>query len=253
MTTTEERLQRKRSRPKYYRTRALFYLGCLIAIFLVGSFIVHRDWFSFGQIVVEGGKSVTVEDVKTMTGIKEPINLFTIDRDKMEDVLSHDLRIEKVDTAYGWPNILKVIITDRRPAGYFACAYGGFAKVDFNGQVLSVGKGIKDASAPFISGYELGNVYDGDMIDDATVLKLLTFLSKLDTSIVADMSEIDIDGNNHITIRLLNGLPVILGSSDELETKADTFVVICNEIKTKKINAKYIDLTYAKPYIKLRQ
>lgn len=248
-----ERLQRKSNRLKYNRTRALFYLLCVFVIFMAGNYIVHRSWFSFGRIEVEGSKLVTVDDVKNMTNITEPINLFTIDRGNIVEILSHDLRVEKVDTSYAWPNILKILITDRRPAGYFACAYGGFAKVDFNGQVLSVSKGIKDASAPFISGYVLGNVYDGDTVDDPRVLKLLNFLSKLDKSILEDMSEIVLDSNNHVVIKLLNGLPIILGDIEEIDIKSETFVIICNEIKTKKINAEYIDLTYAKPYIKLRE
>lgn len=251
MAIKQELTHRLTDRCKDNRARTIFYVLCFVVLFLAGYFLVHRPWFAFGRIAVEGGKALTVEDVVSVAGIQQPINLFTVDRAKLEHVLSHDLRVEKVTTKYAWPNILEVIITDRRPAGYFVCAYGGFAKVDYNGLVLSVGKGIKDASAPFVEGYELGNVYSGDKIADEDVLQLLQFLSKLDQAITAEIVEIVLDKDANIEVVLSSGLPIKLGKAINIESKRDTFVTVCNELKTKKINAQYIDLSFNKPFVKV--
>lgn len=253
VSTNHERLLYKRSRRKYYRARAVFYLLCFAIIIAGTYYLLHRPWLAFGKIVVEGGENITVEEIKRLDSIPEPVNLFNVSRSNLENVLRNDLRVEKVSTSYIWPNILQVNVTERKPAVYVECSYDGFAKVGYNGCVLEVGKGIKDASAPFISGRKIGNVYNGDIVKDKEILRLVQFLGKLDKSITSEISEIAIDDSDRIRIYLLSGVPILLGNSEELEKKVDTFVIICNELKTKKINAEYIDLTYSKPYVKLRQ
>ena len=251
--TNHERLIYKRSRRKYYRARAVLYLLCFGIIFAGTYYLLHRPWIAFGRIVLEGGENITVEEIKRLDNIPEPVNLFNVNRSSLENVLRNDLRVEKVSTSYMWPNILRVDVTERKPALYVECSYNGFVKVGYNGCVLEVGNGIKDASAPFVSGRKIGNVYNGDIVKDKEILGLVQFLGKLDKSITSEISEIAIDDSDKIKIYLLSGVPILLGTSEKLGEKVDTFVIICNELKTKKINAEYIDLTYSKPYVKLRQ
>ncbi|MDD4320253.1 MAG: cell division protein FtsQ/DivIB [Acidaminococcaceae bacterium] len=253
MSITNKHLIHKRRRRKHYRAKTIWYLFCAGLIIFGSYYLVHQPWIAFGHIVVEGGQAINVSEVKRVDDIAEPVNLFNISRSKLENVLRNDLRVEKVSTAYAWPNILKVYITERKPAIYVECAYDGFAKVGYNGCVLEVTKGIKDASAPFVSGRKIGNVYNGDIIKDEEIWAVVKFLGKLDKSITSQIAEISIDNNDKIKIYLLSGVPILLGSSGELAGKINTFIIICNELKTKKINADYIDLTYSKPYVKLKQ
>ena len=52
---------------------------------------------------------------------------------------------------------------------------------------------------------------------------------------------------------MLSGVPILVGDIDHLEEKVGTFITICNEIQSKNIDGYYIDLTFAKPYIKVKQ
>ena len=45
--------------------------------------------------------------------------------------------------------------------------------------------------------------------------------------------------------------PILLGPVKNLAEKAPVFMTVFTEIKNKNIQAEYIDLTFAKPYIKL--
>lgn len=253
MSTKGKSFVNKPCRRKSYRIKAIgWFLFCII--FIVGTYyLLHRPWIAFGQITLQGGTNIDVAEVKRVTGIGEPVNLFNISRSNLEKVLKNDLRVEKVSTAYVWPNILQVDITERTPAIYVECAYNGFVKIGYNGCVMEVTKGIKDASAPFVSGRKIGNVYNGDIIKDKDILEVVKFLGKLDKAITSQISEIAINNANEIKVFLLSGVPILLGNSEGLEEKTDTFIIICNELKTKKIKAEYIDLTYSKPYIKLKQ
>jgi len=247
----EETLPTEPLRRKTYRLKPFCYLLGVVLILAGLYYLLHRPWLAFGTIQVEGGKQITVEEVKKVGDIKEPVNIFNISWSKLEDVLNHDVRIEKATTKYAWPDILKVIVTERRAAVYVGCAYEGIAKVDYAGHVLEVGKGIKDASAPFISGWKAGNVYTGDVVKEPELVALLVFLGKLDKDNTTEIAEIAMDKEGKITFFMQSGIRVIMGSYEKLEEKMDNFIAICNELKTKKIKAQYIDLTYNKPYIKL--
>ncbi|MGL5207621.1 MAG: cell division protein FtsQ/DivIB, partial [Acidaminococcaceae bacterium] len=126
-------------------------------------------------------------------------------------------------------------------------------QVDFNGCVLNVSKGIKDASVPLVSGISIGNAYLGDKVQKNDVEKILAFLSKLDKSLLSRISEIAVDGQNNVKILMLSGVSILVGDIGQIEGKVDTFITICNEIKSKNIEGYYIDLTFAKPYIKVKQ
>jgi len=47
-------------------------------------------------------------------------------------------------------------------------------------------------------------------------------------------------------------VPIILGDYENLDKKVDTFNTVYKELETKKVKAAYIDLSFDKPYIKLR-
>ena len=98
-----------------------------------------------------------------------------------------------------------------------------------------------------------GNIFFGDTIKEKNVLEILSFLSKLDKEVTDSISEIAVDGSNNVKFNLRYGYPILLGNADNISDKLDIFITVFNDIKTKNIRAEYIDLTFAKPYIKLRQ
>ena len=135
---------------------------------------------------------------------------------------------------------------------YIACSYKSYAQVDYNGVVMNVSDGIKGADAPVLSGVVTGNIFFGDTVKEKNVLEILKFLSRLDKEVINSISEIAVDGSNNVKFNLSYGYPILLGNADHLAEKLDVFVTVFNDIKTKNIRAEYIDLTFAKPYIKLR-
>lgn len=253
MLSTKERLCLERQKRRLRLLKITIGFLCFVGI-VVGCYqLVHQPWFSFGNIDIVGTRNVKNEDVIKTLNLQGPINLFLIDRNRVKKALEQDFRVEKVETSYVWPNILKIEITERQPAFYVKCAYGGFAQVDFNGSVLNVSKGIKNASVPLVSGVSIGNAYLGDKVQKNDVEKIVAFLSKLDKSLLSRISEISVDGQNNVKILMLSGVPILIGDIDKIEGKVATFITICNEIQSKNIDGYYIDLTFAKPYITVKQ
>lgn len=251
--STRERLRRERRRRRVRLLRCLCLCIIFVALVAAGWQWVRQPGFAFGSISVEGSDKVVAADILEFAGAQQPVNLFVISPWQVQKALEHDIRFESAAVSYNWPGVLRVKLIERRPAVYLACSYKGYAKVDYNGVVLDVSDGVKDANAPVLSGIVTGNIYFGDKISEPQVLVILKFLSQLDRETVAHISEIAVDPQNNVKFYLQAGFPILLGAADQIMDKLNLFVTVFNEIKTKNIKAEYIDLTFTKPYIKLKQ
>lgn len=253
MQSTRERLKANRKKRRL-RLLRLFFIAAVIIGALAGAWRwATSPGTAFGCIVIEGTSQLTQSELLSMCGTQEPVNLFVVSPSAIEKAIANDVRFEKAETEYFWPGVLVVRVKERIPALYIACSYKGYAQVDYNGVVISVSDGIKEADAPVLSGVVTGNIFFGDTIKEKNVLEILGFLSKLDKEVTDSISEIAVDSGNNVKFNLRYGYPILLGNADNISDKLDIFITVFNDIKTKNIRAEYIDLTFAKPYIKLRQ
>ncbi|MGM9517307.1 cell division protein FtsQ/DivIB [Acidaminococcus timonensis] len=247
---TGRRLRRRKPKRRLNKAKVAL-LVASIALLIASYVLLHQPWLAFGQLQVVGDTAVTLDEVKEMGDAEEPLNIFNINRKKLLSSLRSDYRVEKADLSLGWPNILKVVITDRKPALYVAMEGGQYAKVDPTGHIIGLADGITGGDAPFVSGWHISATDLGGVTDDEEIQGILKFLNQLDDDLKQRINEIHVDDSQSIRIYLRNGIPVILGSPDNAVAKLKTFKAICQELETKKIKAQYIDLTYEKPYIKL--
>lgn len=253
MQSTRERLKANRKKRRL-RLLRLFFIAAVITGGLAGAWRwATSPGTAFGSIVIEGTSQLTQSELLSMCGTQEPVNLFVVSPSAIEKAIANDVRFEKAETEYFWPGVLVVRVKERIPALYIACSYKGYAQVDYNGVVMSVSDGIKEADAPVLSGVVTGNIFFGDTIKEKNVLEILSFFSKLDKEVTDSISEIAVDSGNNVKFNLRYGYPILLGNADNISDKLDIFITVFNDIKTKNIRAEYIDLTFAKPYIKLRQ
>lgn len=253
MQSTRERLKANRKKRRL-RLLRLFFIATVITGAIAGAWRwATSPGTAFGSIVIEGTSQLTQSELLSMCGTQEPVNLFVVSPSAIEKAIANDVRFEKAETEYFWPGVLVVRVKERIPALYIAYSYKGYAQVDYNGVVMSVSDGIKEADAPVLSGVVTGNIFFGDTIKEKNVLEILSFLSKLDKEVTDSISEIAVDGSNNVKFNLRYGYPILLGNADNISDKLDIFITVFNDIKTKNIRAEYIDLTFAKPYIKLRQ
>ena len=241
---------RRRGKRRLNWPRVLLLLGS-VALLIASYVTLHQPWLAFGRLEVTGNTVVTLDEVKEMGDAGDPLNIFNINRKKLLTSLRSDYRVEKADLALGWPNILRVVITDRQPALYVAMEGTQYAKLDPTGHIIGLADGITGGDAPFVSGWHIAQGELGDMTEDEEIQGILSFLRNLDPELKERIMEIHVDENKSLKIYLHNGIPVILGTYENAQSKLKTFKAICQELEAKKIKAQYIDLTYEKPYIKL--
>ena len=252
MQSTRERLRKERRRRRVRLLRFICFCIICAALLAAGWHWVRQPGFAFGSINVEGSDKVTAKDILQISGVQEPVNLFVISPWQVQKALTHDVRFEKADVSYSWPGVMRVKITERRPADIWPALI-----TDMQRRLYRCGDGSQwwnqGCQRPVLSGIVTGNIYFGDRIGEKQVLLILEFLSQLDRDTVAHISEIAVDQQNNVKFYLQYGYPILLGDVYKIMDKLNLFVTVFNEIKAKNIQAEFIDLTFTKPYIKLKQ
>ena len=251
MPTIRERIkERNRAR----RIRLLTNLGLLFVLISIPTGLwqlIHRPDFSFGSIQISGTKQLTVEDVLELGEGQQPVNLFLLDRERVEEGLARDVRFEKATTSYAWPCLLQVQVVERKPALYLQNAHKNYVMLDYQGLVMNVTSGIPSDNAPMLVGRQCGDMYIGDLVEEKELQGLLHFLQQVGPATVDEFASIAVLPEGEVRIQLRDGLYIIFASLAEVPEKAEIFTQVYAEIKDKQLGAKYIDFTYKKPYVKL--
>ncbi|GMA99694.1 FtsQ-type POTRA domain-containing protein [Pelosinus sp. IPA-1] len=224
----------------------------VLVILIAGLLFIKSSYFTVGAVVVEGNHYVTVEDVYQIAEIPEKLNIFNLNAADIRTRLLHDLRISEVDVSRKFPATIVISIKERKPTAYVAGSYG-FLELDQQGVVLAVVKNIKKMNVPIITGIRLDDEYVGDKIENPGIKSILYYLSLLNEEVLNQISEVNVTSPEQINAYTISSVHIRLGSSDRLSDKAKLTNDILYEIGNKKMMVEYLDLTYASPFIKIKQ
>lgn len=224
----------------------------VLVILIAGLLFIKSSYFTVGAVVVEGNHYVTVEDVYHIAEIPEKLNIFNLNAADIRARLLHDLRISEVDVSRKFPATIVISIKERKPMAYVAGSYG-FLELDQQGVVLAVFKNIKKMNVPIITGIRLDDEYVSDKIENPGIKSILYYLSLLNEDVLNQISEVNATFPEQINAYTTSSVHIRLGSSDRLSDKAKLTNDILYEIGNKKMMVEYLDLTYASPFIKIKQ
>lgn len=249
---TYERIRKKRAEKLKDIFKKIAFL-IIFALFLLGGYVLlHQSWLSFGTIYITGAEKMSREEILFLTGLKEPVNLFIVDRDAVHKSLASDLRIKNASVGYELPNILHIDIEEKKPIFYVMSSYG-YVALDMEGVVINAAGNIKDAAAPVVSGVSIGSEFVGDQITKGEVAQLIVFLNMLDQSAQNNISEINVSPEGKVKIFDLPGRWYLMGDIDGLGQKAKSFSAMVKEFSKKNLSVEFADLSYSKPYIKIKR
>lgn len=251
-SSIKDRLRETRKK-KRLRLLRLIAIIILIVASSVGIWrYVHRPDFAFGHTNISGTNKLTEADILKIADTTAPMNLFNVSFSRVRDALKQDVRFHSSSVEYKFPNEMRIMVQEREPALYVANSYNSYVQVDYKGVVLSVSAAIPDAKAPLLVGEACGNVFIGDQVKNNVVLQVLQFHQKISPEAQDQIVEIVNDPQLGIKLRQRNGMQVLLGPVEKLMEKTDLYMTVFNRLKGKNIQAEYIDLTFNKPYIKLK-
>lgn len=252
----DESIRRQLKRRK--RERRWRYIRSIFVVVLVAGSLcelwryVHDPNFAFGSIKIEGSRHLTQGEILKMSEQGLPVNIINLNTSKIEYALNHDARFLEGKCRYKWPGVLEVSVIERAPAIYIKDSYGSYIKIDYDGVVMSVTKGIPDYSAPILLNELLDNVFVGDTIKNQRILATLKFLGVITYDACKDFAEMKFDEYNNLHIFLKSGVRFVVDIFENVEVKGKAFRSIYDEIKNRFLDVEYVDLRFNKPYLRMR-
>lgn len=226
----------------------------LIGLFsiLMLIFIINSPLLKIGYVKVTGNSYLPREDVLQIARIKEPLNIFSVQTDVIQNYLQNDLRIDTAKVWRDFPNCLNIEITERLPVAVMNCNYG-YVNLDKNSVVIDIYTDAKKIQKPVITGMVLQDVYIGDSINDDTVKKILVYLGLLNNEVLSQIRQVNIADKEHIELYTVKGTKIILGNLEDVEKIAEKTQEIFKDMSTTTIPIEYIDLSYSRPVLKIKQ
>ena len=226
----------------------------LIGLFsiLMLIFIINSPLLKIGYVKVTGNSYLPREDVLQIARIKEPLNIFSVQTDVIQDYLQNDLRIDTAKVWRDFPNCLNIEITERLPVAVMNCNYG-YVNLDKNSVVIDIYTDAKKIQKPVITGMVLQDVYIGDSVNDDTVKKILVYLGLLNNEVLSQIRQVNIADKEHIELYTVKGTKIILGNLEDVEKIAEKTQEIFKDMSTTTIPVEYIDLSYSRPVLKIKQ
>ena len=246
MQSTSQKVRKSRRNHKF----KILVILALIALFFLFRYMVAQPFMYFGSVEVINAVNLTKQDVLLIARIREPINLFLNNNDEIKNNLKEDLRIKDVKVEYAFPQKVKITIQENKPIICLQSKHA-FYEVDSKGVILRVTSNVKNPNIPIITGIKISELYVGEQIKVDLVVNIIKFISSLDEDVYNSISEINMN-NEIVSILTLNRVKIILGKATDIPDKSETFKLVMQEIQAKKMAIEYIDLTYSRPFIKLK-
>ncbi len=226
----------------------------LIGLFsiLMLIFIINSPLLKIGYVKVTGNSYLPREDVLQIARIKEPLNIFSVQTDVIQGYLQNDLRIDTAKVWRDFPNCLNIEITERLPVAVMNCNYG-YVNLDKNSVVIDIYTDAKKIQKPVITGIVLQDVYIGDNVSDDIVKKILVYLGLLNDEVLNQIRQVNIVNKDHVELYTVKGTKIILGNLNNVEKIAEKTQEIFKDMSTTTIPVEYIDLSYSRPVLKIKQ
>lgn len=203
--------------------------------------------FALKSIGIKCNK-IDPEEVQNMLAINPGTNLFKIDLKKIVLSLKKDPRIKQVHV---FKNLcegkIEVTINERMP--YVKIPKTGTGKCfEIDSEGVFIGEADNASSdAPLLTG-AIQNAEDTSSFlkqENKTIKKAIEILKTCELSgiRVDEISEINVKDPQDLVIFSVNGTEFHV-EQDDLKNQLKKAAVIFNEIKTKKINVRYVDLRF---------
>lgn len=228
-----------------------------IAIFMVVdrsiSFIKRTNMFNINNLVIEGNRYLSFNDIIDIIDIKAGGNIFNISLGKLKKKLEFHPRVESVFIRRGLPNKIIISLTERKPIVLLNlkkdishCLY----EIDKHGYIIGEYPYIHDYDLPIITGYKSDNLVLGEKLDDITflnILKVLSWMGKKYYDFTRFVAEINIGTElkkPNITIYLNHFNTRVVFGENFTEDKLNKLNSLLMVIGEKISKLEYIDFKY---------
>lgn len=237
-------LNRKQLRKKKLALLRLRLILLLLVVLIGLGVCVFTPIFNIKSIEVTGNEQVSTEKIIQTAAIPENINMFKVNKKKIEKALLQYPEIESVTIRRGLPPKIKLDIKETRAALLFPYMRG-YAATDINGKVMAHFEIADGLQLLTITGVKTNNaeickkidVQDEDTYN--TIMDVLSILQEKD--LVKEMRSAHFDNPADIHFYTKEGVKVIFGKIEDMEYKASMLANVLPQVN--RAEDSYIDLT----------
>lgn len=226
-------------------------LAFIVIAGFIMAVIVYLPIFTLQHVEVNGNQYLTQDDIMSIGRIQLGQPIFQLETDAVTTNLEHDLRIETATVRRQLPDTLIIDITERTPVASVATDYG-YVDFDRQGKVIASYRTLKKVPIPLITGVTVHDLYVGDDNNNADIQDILSFLQKIDTSALNQISEINIADPNNIVAYTNSSVQIRLGNMERMDEKAKLTQDFIEDLPNSKYPIEYVDFSYTAPFIRLK-
>jgi cell division protein FtsQ len=212
------RLVRRLSRHARGVAARIVPIGAVLAVLGVGGatigWLLTSPRFAITEVAVVGASRLTPEEIVAASGIGPGTNLFRLDRSAVVARLETLPLVRRADLVRRFPNRVTVAVEERRP---FTLAHAGRLHwIDEQGVSLGAETRAVAPEAPVITGLSAADL-SGDGASSPRVaagISLLRVLLRSETTLLRQISEIDVSRPDGPVLYTVDGVEVRLGAED---------------------------------------
>ncbi|MCL4425568.1 MAG: FtsQ-type POTRA domain-containing protein [Firmicutes bacterium] len=230
--------------------RKLFLFGAFF-FFLTLYLVFNSPYFRLENIEVTGNERVPADEIRVLSGLIKGTSLLSLRPQVVAGRIKANPWLEEVKIGFRWPATLRIEVREREPSAVVPLPQGQFLLIDSKGVALEVGK--ETGSLPVVTGGALRDFRLGEELTPVGYRWGAAVAEGLKT-LRGDLSEVNVDSDQNITLYLRGGLPVFLGSADaSLGDRLEVLLSILADTKSRRSRLQYIDLRFAgRPVVKER-
>lgn len=142
----KEKVRRKKRKKKKIRKKfrklfvstAAFIMAAVVVVFCCQYVYFETDYFDIKGVRVSGNSTYTDDYIKTKSQIEDGEKIFSIDRQRVKDIIEDEIYVEKARVIYELPDRVLIELTERQEK-YQILSGNEYIVTDKDGFVLRTG------------------------------------------------------------------------------------------------------------------
>ncbi len=198
----------------------------------------QSPFFALQEIEGRGLQRISLSELTKESGLSKGQNLFQVDTDQVKRRLLKDPLIERAEVKRRFPRTIVIEIKERQPRALFL-ANDTFLVIDRKGYCLDKISSMRSYNLPIITGVRPSTTELGKKVSSSW--DMVSILAALDPDVQNFFSEFNIAGKDQLIAYSREGIPILLGSSENLSQKLHVAVSFMESLNS-AIPVEYVDI-----------
>lgn len=257
MRTKKPKRRKRKRKPRPRSVRILGFVVSVLVLLGLGIYILSLPIFDIKDVVVNGTRMLSADEVRALAGIPMSENLFFTKFSRAEENLGKIAAIKAVRFYRIPPATVLISIKEREPIAMVVFPKKSVV-ISRDGHIINRNPNItlnisNMADLPVISGINEKEALKNNRIDEKISELISQVILKLSKFMESERMRLEVGGMKDINLVLDDLLKVKIGSTEKIRQKMSVFVALLPVIAGKWSAVEYVDVRFPdNPVIKFK-